>query len=315
MAIAVTMCKLFVTLALGFFLTKKGMLDDRTGKRLSALIVNAILPFLIISSVAGIDGDRGEVLTLFLTGVLFYLIFPLIGWIVVRLLRIPVNLRGTYMCMIIFSNNSFMGFPVVSALFGSSAIFYSNIFHMAFNLMFFSVGMLLLRKDAEADGYTEGEPLRPKDRMQVIRQVVNNGVIASVLALIIYFARIPLPAVVTETCSFIGNTCMPLSMLVIGSSIAGFPIREIFSKGRVYLISAVRLILMPLLVYFAIQLFTDNPMIVKIVTITIGMPVASLVAMGSTPFPEQGKEAAIAVVFSTLCSLLTIPVMCVLLGA
>ena len=148
----------------------------------------------------------------------------------------------------------------------------------------------------------------------MVRQILNNGVIASAAALVIYFCHIPLPEMVTETCSFIGNICMPLSMMVIGSSIAGYPLRDIFSEKKVYLITVVRLVLMPLLVYFLTGLFTDDVNLIKVATITTGMPIASIVAMASTPYPKQGKEAAIAVVFSTLCSLVTIPVMCVLLG-
>lgn len=314
MVIAVTMCKLLIALLLGYYLNKRGILDTGTSKRLSTLIVNYVLPFLIISSVAGIEGDQGEVLVLFFAGLLCYCLFPLIGWVLVRLIRVPVTLRGTYMCMLIFSNNSFMGYPVVSALFGNQAIFYTTIFHMAYNLMFFSLGMILIRRDAKADNYGADRPLRPKEKLSVVRQVANNGVIASILALIIYFCRIPLPEVVTETCSFIGNICMPLSMLVIGSSIAGYPVRELFTEKRVYFVTAFRLILLPLVTYFGVGLLIPNHEIVKIATITVGMPIGSLVAMGAAPFQEQGKAASIAVVFSTLCSMITIPVMCVLLG-
>lgn len=313
MIIAVTMCKLFAALALGYAATKVGMLDENTGKRLSALIVNAILPCLIISSVTGIKGDKSEVLTFFLTGMLFYCVFPLIGWVVAGLIRVPVHLKGTYMCMVIFSNCSFMGFPVLSALFGNEAIFYSNIFHMPFNLMFFTLGIFLLKRDASADNHRENGAIRPVGRFQAIRKIINNGVIASVLALVIYFAQIPLPTVLTESLSFIGDTVMPLSMMVLGISIADVPMKEVFSSPKVYLISVVRLLVMPVLAYFSIRLFTDNILLVKIVTITAGMPVASLVAMGSAPYPRQGREASVAVVFSTLCSLITIPIMCILL--
>jgi len=38
---------------------------------------------LIISSVAGIEGDGSKVLKLFFAGVLCYALFPLIAWILV----------------------------------------------------------------------------------------------------------------------------------------------------------------------------------------------------------------------------------------
>lgn len=313
MAIVVTMCKLFAAMLIGYFLNKADILDERTSKHLSAMIVSIIMPLLIISSVAGIQGDSGEVLKLFLAGVVCYGMFPVIAFLVVRLFRIPVNLRGTYMCMVIFSNNAFMGYPVVSALFGNSAIFYATIFNMMFNIMLFSLGIYLIRKDAGIDGEKEEAPVIPKKRIYAIRQVLNNGVIASIIALVVYFSGVKLPGVISEPCGFIGNVCMPLSMMVIGSSIANYSLKEIFSEKKVYLITFVRLVLMPVLVYFAMHLFTDNMELIKIATITIGMPIASVVAMASAPYKNQGKAAAIAVVFTTLCSLITTPVMCLIL--
>ena len=315
MTIIVTMCKLFVALLLGYVLRKKKMLDANTSTALSGVVVNAVLPFLIINSVSGIQGDRNEVLMLLLAGFFCYAISPVIGWILVRIIRVPKKLHGTYICMVMFSNNIFMGYPITSALFGDKAIFYTTIFHILFNFMVFSVGSLLIRKDAGDIGAKDDKPVTFQEKFHAVRKVANNGMLAAVGALVIYFTGIQLPEIITETCSFIGNISMPMSMIVIGSSIAAYPLKDVFSEKKVYLITAVRLILMPLLTYFIMQFFTDNAEFIKIATITVGMPIASIVAMISTPYEEQGKEAAVAVVFSTLCSLITIPVMCMLLGA
>jgi predicted permease len=305
------MCKLFATLVTGFLLCKTGILDSQTREKLSQLIVTVTAPLLALSSVSSVTGNRDEVLHFFLMGVLFYLFFPMIGWLVTRLLRIPKGLRGTYTCMVVFSNTAFMGYPVVSALFGDAAIFYTMIFHMPFNLLFYSFGMRMIFRDI-SDG-EEKAGLRKNPR-QMLRQVMNNGMIAAVLALILYFSRLPLPVVVNETCHFIGDTTMPLSMLVIGGGIAGYSWKEIFADKNVYLITLIRLAVMPCLGYLVIRLFVDSELLVRIVTITMGMPIASLVAMATTPYPRQGKEAAISVVFTTLCSMVSIPVLSLLLG-
>ena len=314
MTIIITMCKLFAALLLGYFLRKSKILDEDSTKKLSSVIVNGVLPFLILNSVSGIQGDTGEVVRLLISGVVFYFVCPILAAGIVKLLKIPVNLKGTYMCMMIFSNNIFMGYPVTSALFGDSAIFYTTMFHMFFNIMVFSLGVTLIRKDTKE--MTEiKKPQNFKERITALRKIFNNGVLASIAALLIFFAGIQLPEIVTETCSFIGSTCMPFSMIVIGSSIAGYPLRDVFSDKKIYLATFVRLVLMPLLVYGAMHLVTDNQVFIKIATITVGMPVASIVAMVSASYEVQGKAASMAVVFSTLCSLITIPVMCMLLGA
>lgn len=305
MTIAVTMCKLFTAMVLGFILNKKGIMGEAVSKKISAMIVHVTSPFLIVSSVVSVQGTEvGEVAGLLGMGVLFYAAFVVLGLVLVRILPVKPDLRGIYACMIIFSNNAFMGFPVLQALLGEETVFYATVFHLPFNLLFFSMGLYLIKKDAGLEEKGEFS----------IKSLINNGIIAAIAALLIFFAGIPLPRLVTEPLSFIGGVTMPLSMMVIGSSIAGYSIKEVFSQKMVYAFTVIRLVCLPLAAYFGICLLTDNPLFIGTVTITVGMPVASLVAMGSTEYARQGEAASIGVAFSTLCSMITIPVMAVLLG-
>ena len=70
----------------------------------------------------------------FMMAIIIYSIFPIIGFIVVKLLRIKKNEQGLYMFMIAFSNVAFMGIPVMNAIYGPESIFYLTIYNMLFNL-------------------------------------------------------------------------------------------------------------------------------------------------------------------------------------
>lgn len=310
MVIATTMCKLLAAMIVGFFLFRKKILTEETNKKLSAMIVQVTCPCIILNSVSSVSHDDPQmVLKLFLAGIVMYAIFPFIAYLVTGLMRVPKYLRGTYMCMLIFSNNSFMGYPVVQALFGESAIFYITIFNMPFNILFFSLALHLFKKDAAI-----GAGAFEKEKMK-LRSFINNGIIAAAAALVIYFANIPMPDIFFECVGFIGNITTPLSMIIIGSSMAAASFKEIKTEKGIWPMLPVRLIGMPLLVWGFMHLVTDDPVLISICTIGAGMPVASLVAMGSAPYERQNKSASIGVVISTLCSLITIPVMAVLLGA
>ena len=106
-----------------------------------------------------------------------YVILPFLSWALVRLMRVPEHLRRTYMCMLIFSNNSFMGYPVVEALFGGSAIFYITIFNLPFSILFFSLGLRLLKKDSMV-----GQESAVQEKIS-IKSLINVGVVASLAAL------------------------------------------------------------------------------------------------------------------------------------
>lgn len=309
MTIVTTMCKLLFAMAIGFILYKMNILTSDANKKMSALIVNVTCPCLIIYSVSDVSHDDPQlVLKLFAAGVIIYLLLPLFSWVVVRLMRVPEELRGTYMCMFMFSNNQFMGFPVVQALYGESAIFYATIFNMPFNIILFSLGLNLLHKDASVTtGEYKKEKFNPKN-------LINMGIISAVAAMIIYFANLKLPDLFYECLSFVGNITTPLSMIIIGSSLAAASLKEIKSEKGVWPMLPVRLAVIPFLTWCFMHLFTTDPTIIGVATVTLGMPIASMVAMSAVQYERQSKCASIGVAVSTICSMVTIPIMSILLG-
>ena len=66
MVVFQTMLKLFLLLVLGFVLFKCHIFDEYTNKKISALIVNVASPMLIISSIAGVEGNDKSVSSHFL---------------------------------------------------------------------------------------------------------------------------------------------------------------------------------------------------------------------------------------------------------
>lgn len=309
MTIVTTMCKLMFAMLIGYVLFKKGILTKDSNQRMSDLIVKVTCPLLIVYSVSEVSHDDPQmVLKLFLAGVILYLLLPLFGWLVTKIFRVPENLRGTYMSMMMFANCQFMGFPVIRALFGESSIFYSSIFNMPFNILYYSIALNLFKKDAAVDsGKMEKEKVHPKD-------FLNTGIIASVAALVIYFANLKLPDLFYECIGFVGDITTPLSMIIIGSSLAAASFADIKSEKGIWWVLPMRLAVLPFLTWCYMHLFTSDATLIGICTVTMGMPVASMVAMGAGRYERQGKCASICVAVSTICSIVTIPIMALLLG-
>lgn len=303
MTIAVTMAKLLATMLIGFYLGKKGVIDQVTKNKLSTIVLMFTSPALCIASVTTLkERDDALVITLLLIGLVLYLVLPIIGWLVAKTLRVGKDLTGTYMCMIIFSNTAFMGYPVVQALFGDQAIFYTLIMHLPFNILFYSLALHLLAKDAG------------KGKKFDVRKLINTGFISGLLALFIYFLNWNMPDLIAEPLKFIGNVTMPLSMLIIGASISAYSLKEVFGEPRMYLLGAIRLFLIPIIVYGILSLMTDNLMVIQVGTVIGGMPVAAMVAMGSAEYEKQGRHAALAVALTTIFSMITIPLVALILG-
>lgn len=137
---------------------------------------------------------------------------------------------------------------------------------------------------------------------------------SSLIAIILFFTHIQLPECISGSLSFIGSVVTPLSMISIGVSIACYPIKEVITNKTLYFMSALRLVLIPVITYFMMHLFVNDPMIVQMVTITLGMPVGSMVAMGASEYHGDVKTASFGVALSTLLSLMTIPILLLLLA-
>lgn len=300
MQIFSTMFKLFVSLIMGYYFCRRGILDDETNGKISQIILKLTMPCMILASVGAQDPetsslDSHAVFRLLLAGVAFYCVMIPVSYLLVRLARTPKNLRGTSMAFYIFPNAVFMGYPVVSSILGAEGIFYTTVFHLTFNVFYFTIGLYLMERDAQpGKRFTGGSFFTP-------------GLFASVLAIVFYFAGYSFPAPLQATFSFIGQITAPMSLLVIGAGLAGYSFRQIFATPKYYLISAIRLIVLPVLAVLFTRLFLQNYVALKVVALTVGMPVASAVAMGSASLKEQGPYAAQVVGLTTLLSMLTIP--------
>ena len=311
MPIVTTMCKLFLAMGIGFYLYRKKIFSLETNAKVSTLLVQFGVPCIVLNSVASVPhDDPGMVVKLFFSGILSYLIYLVIGYIFTKVMKVPKFLKGTYICMLVFANSAFMGYPVVQAMFGDAAIFYVTIFNMPFNILFFSLGMHYFRKDNSLEAET-GVHERPKP---TLREIFNGGLVSSIAALIIYFANIPMPDLFYSCVGFIGSIVTPLSMIIIGSSLGALSLREITKEKGVWPMLPVRLGLIPLVVWCFLHLFMNDPALIAICTVSAGMPVGSIIVMGSSGQPRQNRTAAVAVGISTICSMVSIPIMIALLN-
>ena len=301
MTIVVTMTKLLFAMAVGFYLNKKNILDVETSKKLSAMVVNLTSPLLIISSAGSVaGGSQGDILLMLVAGLCLYASFPLLSFLMAKMVHAPSGCRGVYQCMLMFANTAFMGYPVVQALYGETAIFYTTIFNFGYTILFYTYASYLLDKEGG-----KSSRFNPK-------RLINIGLLSGLIALIIPFSGITLPGIIMEPCSFIGSVTTPLSMLIVGSNMANYSLHDIFSEKRIYVVTAVRLLAMPLLTALYMSMITDNALLICMAAMTIGMPVGSMVAMASSQYEKQARIGSISVVMSTICSMVTIPVLAVI---
>lgn len=297
MVVFQTMLKLFLLLILGFVLFKCHIFDEYTNKKISALIVNVASPMLIISSIAGVEGSNKSIVFLMIgAGILMYIGFIILGKIINRIFPFPKKDWPVYECMVVFANTGFMGYPVLLDVFGQEAVFYASLIHMAFNFFVYTYAIMCLTKGDDSEFKLN------------FKQLLTPGIILIFVGIFIYLFDIQLPSVLMDTINSVGSLTAPLSMMMIGSSLAVYPIKDSFTDWRSYVFAFVRLMIVPFVTMIMCRLLHIDAYYANITIITNAMPVGSMVLMLATQYNANVKIVTRNIVVSTLLSAITIPI-------
>lgn len=295
---------LFLLMGTGFLLFRLGFLNAEFNRALTRLLINVTMPFLIIDSVLQLT-QRAPVSTVFLVlaaAVVLYLILPLLGFLIARLLFVPKTQRGLYTYMTTFSNVGFMGFPLISALLGAEAVFYTALFNMIFNLSSFSYGILLISSGGSAQNSRREAKEKPR-----LRMLLSPGILLSLLAIVLYFANLSFPAPVVDVVGYIGGLTTPLAMLLTGASIASMNLPEMLRDWRMYPFILLKQIALPLCLYPLFCLFIQDALLLNVSLIMLSLPVANSAVLFSIEYRADEKLATRGVFLTTLFSIATIP--------
>ncbi len=290
------MAVLFIIMMIGFWAFKKDMIDSVTSKKLSGIVVNIANPAMILSGVIGDTSQiQGNDLILTVTAsIILYVALLAIGTILPKVLSIPEKSIGTYRVMTIFSNIGFIGFPIISAVYGSSALLYASIFLIPYNVLIYTYGIQMM-KQGEKEAFHW-------------KKIINIGVVFCIIAIFIFITNLSLPNWIANTISTLSNLTAPLSMMVIGASFATMNIKKLFCDAKLLLFSAVKLLLLPIIGTLIAKQFIDNYALCGVIMIMLSTPVGSMTAMLAQEYNGDYQLASKGVAITTLLSVLTIPI-------
>ena len=292
------MLVLFTYMLIGWAARRKGLLDESFSRQISWLVLNVANPLMIVSSAVNGDGSvkGGELLVTAALAAAIYALLLLLARLVPKLFRIPDSEAGYFRLMIVFNNIGFMGFPVISALYGSGALLYGAVFLLPYNLLFYTYGINTISQT--------------RQKLQW-RKVLNAGVIASILAVVLYLTQVPVPQYVKSTAQGLSNLTAPLSMMVIGISLAALSLKELFLDGKMLLFAALKLLVVPVAGMLVIRQVVSVPALQGVCMVMLATPAGSMTAMLAQQ-SGGGQKVAQGVALTTLLSVATIPLVAML---
>lgn len=288
------MAMLVLIMLLGYLCARIGITGPEFNQRVTPLMVKVLLPATILNSVLSVPDFSGrELLDYILVMTVMVALQMLPAWFLPRLMRTRSEDVGATRLVTAFGNVGFVGLPVVAAIFGDEMVFFASLCNIPFNLALYSCSAAQLSPD--------GGRVRWQD-------VLNAPVIATLLSVVLLLSRVHVPGVLADTISSVSGVTIPLSMLVIGTSLGGISVRSVLTDWRVYVVSAVRLLVCPLLTWLVLRPFAAGALL-GISVLMAACPSAMLVTALCLQYGRSDAFASKCIFLSVVLSAVTIPLL------
>lgn len=290
---------IFCLMAAGFILTKTQILSADARKPLSNLLINFILPCNMITSFLmefnqKILMDCLVILIVSICIQVFAVLTSKYFYPKTTDSKLPVLRYGT-----IASNAGFMGNPIAQGLYGDQGLLYASIYLIPMRTVMWSFGVACFTG-------TKGKG--------VIKKILTHPcIIAVFIGLFLMITQIQLPKGIEQTLRYAGNANTALSMILIGNILAEVHASEILdTKAWWYCI--VRLAIIPIIVLITCSFAGIDEMVKQVSVVLSGMPAAATTAILAAKYDGDTHFAAKIVFISTLLSMLSVPLLCILMN-
>lgn len=194
---------------------------------------------------------------------------------------------------VIYSNCGFIGIPLVNGIFGSEGVFYITAYMTIFNLFVWTQGVISV----------SGK----KDRRTIVQAFVSPSVIATISGFLLFVLRIQLPETLVEAMSYIGNMNTPLAMMVAGVTIAQANLVKLLGKVRIYYISFLKLIFIPVVMLLIFSLFDLSREVLLTSVLAAACPTGATINLFSIRYKKNYLYASEMFAVTTVLSVITIP--------
>ena len=144
---------------------------------------------------------------------------------------------------------------------------------------------------------------------EIVKKIFNIGVIACIAAMLLYFLQAPVPSFLQAFITNLGNLTAPLSMMIIGASLAQMPLKELFLDKKLLLFSLVKLLLLPAVWMIMVNRVAEQEILRGVCLVMMATPAGSMTAMLAQQYGGDYETASRGVALTTVLSVITMPLL------
>lgn len=298
-ALVMLMCML-----IGFIMNKKKLAPENSATVLSKLENYVCVPALLINTFM----TRCTIASLRENYVL--VLYSIAAFFFALLIALPLGKaftrddkykRGIYSYAMAFGSFGFMGNAIVPAVLGSidSDILYKYLlFTLPLQTAVNTWGIVILIPSGE-------------EKKNPLKNLLNPIFFSIILGIILGITNAVeiLPVFVIDTIDYFKDCMGPLAMFLTGFIVAGYPMRELLSYKKIYLVTVLRLIIIPAVLLSVLFLLRAPKIVITLAFFAYATPLG----INTVVFPaayggETRTGASMAMISHVLC-VITIPVL------
>lgn len=279
----------------GYIAGKTGIINNEIRAGLTRIVLLIAVPSSIISTGNLTVGEKDWM------NVFYVLIIALVYHIVLLLFMknigrrwFPTDERGRVgtLCAT-FGNVMFMGYPIVTALYGQGGLFLASIYTVIFNLFIYTVG---------------SNTLAGNKKLSLKELLLTPFNISIVIMFVLLITQFKLPFAIQSSLTLLGSLATPLSLITVGAMIAVADPKKIFTDPSVYLNTFLRNLAAPLLTLAVMYFLPLDLILRKTMVVLAAMPAAASNAMLAEQYRCDPDFASLSVVQSAIVFAVTFPV-------
>ncbi len=288
---------ILVPVLLGYVAVKAKILSYEASNTLSNVVLKILNPFLLLTSVIGIEYSKENIrsgLLVLLLALIVHVIAAGAAFLATFRLK---DQKARRVCEVgmIFANCGFFGIPLMRSVYGDTGVFWCGFYCIVYNVLIWSYGVFVLSR-ANRDF-----------KIRLTKILINGGTVPCALGLLIYFLRIPIYAPILNSMKTIGSAATPLSMIFIGTMLARIPPKKLVTTPLTYYTLFGKMVAMPLLSGVILRLLGFSYDLSVFGALMTALPTGAATAMFAETYGIAPELAAQNVGATTVLSFATVP--------
>ncbi|MHB1000650.1 MAG: AEC family transporter [Armatimonadota bacterium] len=296
-----TVLSVFLLLFVGYGMKKLRILQASNADILNTVVIYITLPAFVFNAIYSYRQPISlSIIKVPIVGILVIAVVMLLAYLIGRLFKFENGVIAGLILAAGFGNTGFLGYPVVQAAFTEKSALFTAVLYdaMAMALPLYTIGMVI------ATCFV-GEKF---DRSQIKRVLLLPQILAIPISMI--FRPFTLPEPLLNAMQYLGNGTVPLVMISLGLSLSARSLKGYTLPVAVACI--LKLAILPFLTFFAVKYTGISGTVAQVMVLEAGMPTAMMAGVLLSKFGKCGQYVAGTIFISTLLSLVTIPLILML---